>query len=260
MEQKKNRMIALIIAVVIAAAVMSSFFLPVFFSRTPRVTLPDLSSQTDPSSTPDGGQSAGGDSFVKVDVTPETVQSVIATLSRPVSYYRELTVETIWGEGGSDRGTTYIKVWEDGNYTKSETVLSGARSRYCIVGGGSVYLWYGSDKTWYQAAADDSSADLAQQIPTYESVLSIDRGDIAETGYEIWNNLSCIYVEVKEDALGYLERYWVDVQSGLLVSAETVKDGMVVYRMTSNNMEFPIPEDASFTLPDGTVLHEISQA
>ncbi len=71
--------------------------------------------------------------------------------------------------------------------------------------------------------------------------------------------MSCIYVEVKEDALGYLERYWVDVQSGLLVSAETVKNGTVVYRMTSNTMLFPIPQDASFTLPDGTILHEVSQ-
>jgi hypothetical protein len=259
LEQKKNGMIALIIAAVIAVAVMSSFFLPVFFSRTPKVTLPNLSAQTDQSNLPDGGQNSGGDHFVKVDVTPETVQNVIATLRRPTSYYRELAVETIWGEGTADRSVTSIKVWEDDGFTKSETAVPGARVRSCIVGNGSLYIWYGTEIAWYQATAEPSSADLAQQMPTYEDVLSLSQDDIADTGYEIWNSLSCIYVEAKEDALGYLERYWVDVQSGLLVSAETVKNGMVVYRMTSNTMLFPIPQDASFQLPDGTVLHEVLQ-
>ncbi|MFR6186108.1 MAG: hypothetical protein ACLUJG_11610 [Lawsonibacter sp.] len=34
-----------------------------------------------------------------MDVTPETVQSIVATLIRPDSYYRELTVETLWSGG-----------------------------------------------------------------------------------------------------------------------------------------------------------------
>jgi hypothetical protein len=206
-----------------------------------------------PQQDPDDG------SYVRVEVTPETVQNVIATLDRPLSYYRELTIETIWGEGEADRSATDIQVWMDGGFTKVETFLPSRLVQHCMVGNSTVYIWYGNDKSWYQTAADDLSADLAQHMPTYEDVLALDKSAITETGYEILDGMSCIYVEVAEDTLGYLERYWVEVQSGLLVSTETVKDGMVVYRMTSNTMEFPIPQDASFTLPDGTVLHQVSQ-
>ena len=45
--------------------------------------------------------------------------------------------------------------------------------------------------------------------------------------------------------------------SGLLVQAELLQDGQAVYRMTSAALERPAPSDASFTLPDGTVLHEV---
>jgi hypothetical protein len=59
------------------------------------------------------------------------------------------------------------------------------RVRSCIVGDGSVYIWYGSEQTWYQTTAEPASADLAQQIPTYEDVLSLDQSEIAATGYEV---------------------------------------------------------------------------
>ena len=74
--------------------------------------------------------------------------------------------------------------------------------------------------------------------------------------YEELNGLSCIYVETQADETGHVERYWVADDSGLLVQAELLQDGQAVYRMTSAALERPAPSDASFTLPDGTVLHE----
>lgn len=261
MESKNRTMIALVIAMVIAAAVLSSFFLPIIFRKTPSVVLPDVSSLIDSTDNPDGLNSSNGDnSYIRVEVTPETVQSVIATLERPVSYYRKLTVETIWGSGVEDRSETDIQVWTDAGFTKVESWLPNGLIQHYIVGDDTVYLWYGDNKSWYQIASDHLSADLAQRIPTYEDVLALEQSDITETGYVFLDDLSCscIYVEVS-DTLGYLERYWVEVQSGLLVSAETVKDGTVVYRMTSGTTDFPIPQDVSFSLPDGTVLHEVSK-
>jgi hypothetical protein len=258
MEKKKQRLIALVTAIVIAAAVLSGFFLPAFFGKTPRVELPDISSPIWTAAP--GGQESPGGSYVKVEVTPETVQNVIATLARPQSYYRELEVETIWGEGEDCRSTTGIEVWSDGGYTKTRAVSPGGLVQNCIVDGDSVYLWYNDDRTWYQTGADKASSDLAQRIPTYEDVLELDIGDILASDYEALGDMYCIYVEAEDKTLGYLKRYWVEVESGLLVLAETVKGGMVVYRMTSNTTEFPIPRDALFTLPDGTVLHQVSQA
>lgn len=259
MEQKKNMLIALIIAVVIAAAVMSSFLLPTFFRKTPSITLPDVSSLTGGENQPDDSQDPFGNSFVRVEITPDTVQSVIETLNRPESYYREMTVERIWGEEEGDRSTTAVQVWTDGGYTRVRAALPSGLVRHCIVGDGNIYLWYGGDKTWYQNSADGASADLAQIIPTYEEVLALQKSDITEAGYVTYDGMSCIYVTAEDRTVNYLRRYWIEVQSGLLVGAETVKDSMLVYRMTADTLDIPVSEDASFELPDGTVLHQVSQ-
>ena len=79
---------------------------------------------------------------------------------------------------------------------------------------------------------------------------------ITGTGYEEKDGARCIYVEVYREELGYLERYWISVSSGLLTAAETEKDGRVVYAMSSSQLVSPLAggEDA-FTLPEGRVLH-----
>ena len=49
----------------------------------------------------------------------------------------------------------------------------------------------------------------------------------------------------------------MSVESGLLVSAETVKGDDVVYRMTAYQVESPlVGAEDRFTLPDGSVLHQ----
>lgn len=63
-------------------------------------------------------------------------------------------------------------------------------------------------------------------------------------------------VEVRSKGTDLLERYWVSVDSGLLVSAESERDGALRYRMTAYSpVQSPCPPSASFQLPDGTTLH-----
>ena len=78
---------------------------------------------------------------------------------------------------------------------------------------------------------------------------------IAATGYEEQGGLSCIYVETAADDLGYRQRYWISVDSGLLVCSETLDGEQTVYRMSSYAVERPVPAGTQFALPDGTVLH-----
>ncbi|MFR4559848.1 MAG: hypothetical protein ACLT5P_00590 [Flavonifractor plautii] len=110
--------------------------------------------------------------------------------------------------------------------------------------------------------ADGHSADLeGQRIPTYEDVLEMEQDAIAAAGYEEKGGLACIYVETGEDALGYVEKYWVSVDSGLLVCAEQWKGEELTYRMTSYAVStdrtlFGLTE---FALPDGTVLHTVEE-
>ena len=118
------------------------------------------------------------------------------------------------------------------------------------------------EATALSGPADGHSADLeGQRIPTYEDVLELEQDAIAAAGYEEKGGLACIYVETGEDALGYVEKYWVSVDSGLLVCAEQWKGEELTYRMTSYAVStdrtlFGLTE---FALPDGTVLHTVEE-
>ena len=236
MERRKRNLLVVLIGIVIVVAMVSSFGLGLFAPDTAKIVLPTPEVSQQP-----GGEPGEQSGLVLVDVTPETVQSVIRdTLSRPDRYTRAVTIEDFWGEGES--GTTHADVWVDGGWTQTEAALPGGTVRYSIVGDGQFWLWYGGDRTALSGPADGHSADLeGQRIPTYEDVLELEQDAIAAAGYE--------------------EKYWVSVDSGLLVCAEQWKGEELTYRMTSYAVStdrtlFGLTE---FALPDGTVLHTVEE-
>lgn len=256
MEGKKTNLLLILTAVVIVAAVFASFGMGLFVPETAKIVLPTPS----PSGQPEDSR-APGDGLVRVEVTPLTVQNVIRTLARPESYYREVTVADIWGDGENDQGVTRAQVWVDGGWTMTRAVWPGGLVRCSIVGEQTFWLWYEGRQEVLQGRADEYSADLeGQRIPTYEDVLALDPESIAGTDYVEQESLPCIYVETAPDSLGYWERYWVSVDSGLLVCAERGREEQVVYRMSAYTVERPAPAGEDFALPDGTVLHAPGEA
>ena len=249
MDSKKRLAIAIAITCLIVAAIFASFGRSLFFVQIPSITLADVN---------EGGDASGssgvqdGDQYWQVAVTPETVQSIVATLSRPDSYYRELTVETLWS-GGSYASP--VQYWEDGGWAHTRQVLASGAVRHDLTGPETAYYWYEGSTAWGTFPADERSSDLAQHIPTYETVLELDPESITGAGYELRGSLPCVYVEVQEES-GALERYWVSTDSGLLISAERELNGALVYRMTAySQIQAPCPATASFALPDGQGLH-----
>ena len=254
MEQKNRSIIAITVTILILVAMFASFGRNLFIGRNIHVTLPpedasqsgsaSISAEPDPST-----------EFLRVEVTSQTVQSVIGSLSRNTNYYRELTVNNYWDEASFN--TTTVQVWVDNGWSHIKKTLPSGLIRHDLVGDGQVYYWYEGDDNWCTAPADQRDADLAQHIPTYETVLSLDADSITSTGYELQGDLPCIYVEVQSDMAGYAERYWVSVDSGLLVCAEVLEENMVVYSMSAlSPIQSPAPvTQETFTLPDGTVLH-----
>lgn len=251
MEEKSRTRFAVLIALILVAAVVYSFTINLF-GDTPPV---GLASGGNPSGSSTDVGPEPGDAPIQIDVTPETVQSVIASLSRYRSYSRIIQVEYL--NGGTVEGTLSAQVSVDGGWTRVD-LATRSGVEHTIVGEETRYRWYNSDETYAAAPADEAAGDLAQRLPTYEDVLALDKKRITAADYEARGGVSCIYVEVAENELGYLERYWVSVESGLLVSAETVKGDEVVYRMTAYQVDSPLVNaGASFTLPDGTVLHQV---
>ena len=246
MEGRNRNILIFLTAVVIVTAVFSSFGLQLFANPTPTITLPTPppAEQTQPGNVGDSGGA-------RVEVTPDTVQTVIAALNRLESYSRTVTT-VLEGE------TSTAQVWVDGGWTRSELTLSTGLVVHTIVGDGSVWRWYDGDHTAASWEADYASVDVeGARLPTYEDVLALDKETITEARYEEKNGTPCVYVEVSVPELSQIERYWVSANTGLLIAAETESGGGVVWSMTAGAPEIPAPASASFVLPDETVLHTV---
>lgn len=250
MDKGHRNLVAVLVAAVMAVALFSAFSVN-WFHQTPAVILPTLTPIPDASATP----TAGGD-YTRVELTTDTVQRVVATLERPESYARTITVETV-GENG-EVGQTTAQVVVDGGWTRVTATLPDGRVCHTIVGEEKRCVWYDDQRSWREYPVQERSADLSQRLPTYEDVLAVVQSDIVDARYETLGDLPCIFISVKEEELGYVEEYWVSVDTGLLVRSESWKGENVFYRMSGYTVETPATPGLTFALPDGTVLHATS--
>lgn len=253
MEEKKRTVLAAVIIVVVLAAVLYSFFHNLF-APTPQLELadPDALQSVDPV-----GEETGQAGGVVVEVTPRTVQSLVAFLERYESYRRTVTVD--YFSAGQPVGTVTAQVWADGGWTHTSAQLSSGAVEHTVVGEGKLWLWYGSGPQVYSGPAAERAADLSQRLPTYEDVLALDKRSITGAGYEERDGQPCVFVEARTGPSA-TERYWVSVSSGLLTASELEQGGDVVYAMTARDMVSPLEQTQGvFTLPGGTVLHHVGE-
>ena len=254
MEERKRTIFVVIIALVLMIALLYSFG-PSLFSRVPQLELanPNATATAEPGTDP-FGDGAG----VLVEVTPETVQDVIASVSRYESYSRTLTITYTWGD--ENVSVLTAKVWEDSGWKRTALVLPSGIIENSIVGEGQLWLWYddGSEivpEKIFRGIAAEVNSDLFQRIPTYEDILLLEPSQIISAEYLDYNGQPSIYVEAENVELGYLYRYWISETNGLLMATETEKAGVLVYRMQSNEVISPLSEiEEIFTLPDSTIL------
>jgi len=240
LKENKRGILVIAIAIVVVAAVFLSFGLPALTGKTPQVTLLDISAESD---------ATDSNGLLPIQVTPGTVQSVIASLSRPESYSRTLTVTLFWN-GGSTREQVQSVV--DGDYSKT-TIKSAGGTENRICGDGTLYFWYAGDKNWTEKPFEAAKADQIQHIPTYETLLELDVSYIVEAGYQQKDGRDCVYLGCRQGER--VDRYWVETATGLLQAAETYENDVLVYQMAVTSQTIPLEKEVKFTLPDGTVLH-----
>ena len=251
MDQKNRVVFSAAVILLIFAALLISFGRIFFNTHTPDVVLPQVSDSAPGSSgSSDPSSQSSGQT---VSVTTQTVQNVIATLDRVDSYYREVTVEQFW-TGGSSSST--VQVWTDQEWSLVRQLLPNNTVRQDLIGPETAYYWYQGSSRYESTPAGELSADLAQRLPTYETVLNLSTASITDAGYELKGDIPCIYVQSVDNTSNHIKRYWVSVDSGLLVSAELHRNETLIYRMTAlSPIQSPCPAGAAFQLPDGTVLH-----
>ena len=250
MEDRKRTVLAAVIIAVVLAAVLYSFSLNMF-AQTPGLVLADPNA--DRSEEP-GGEPSGGQGGLMVEVSTQTVQSLIASLTRYESYSRGITVE--YYDAGQAVGTVSAQVWAEAGWTRTDLTLSSGRVEHTIVGDGQLWLWYDREDTVYSGPAEGLSADLLQRLPTYEAVLELKQDSITAAGYVERDGLPCVFVEAVTPELNYVERYWISETSGLLMAAEMEKDGALIYTLSSREVVSPMDLSAGiFALPDGAQLY-----
>ena len=250
MEDRKRTVLAVVIIAVVLAAVLYSFFLNLF-AQTPELVLADLNAS---GSMGPGGEPSGGQGGLMVEVSTRTVQSLIASLTRYESYSRGITVE--YYDAGQPVGTASAQVWSDAGWTRTDLTLSSGQVEHTIVGDGPLWLWYDRESAVYSGPAEDLSADLLQRLPTSEAVLALEEDSITAAGYVERDGLPCVFVEAVTPELNYVERYWISETGGLLMAAETEKDGALIYALSSRDVVSPMEQAAGiFALPDGTQLY-----
>lgn len=244
-KRKLNRVtvgfVALMVLVIVLMLVNS-------LRRSAHITLPQESDISD------NIQEEGdldGSALTLVEIRPDTVQAAIATLDRPTQYRRTFRVMQFWS-GGS--GESEVSVAVSGPWTRIDRTQADSRVRHSLTDGEITYVWYDSERDYATLAAGSITADQEQMIPTYEDVLALEVEQIAVADYRMASDMKCIYVETAEDPDGYVSRYWVNVETGLLVAAERLQNDETIYRMGELSMTSDPEFTDDFTLPDGTVV------
>ncbi len=217
-----------------------------------QIVLPE--SQTDGAGM---GEDSQNSRLNTVSITPETVGAAISTLSRPASYSREQVVETFWS-GGS--GQSAARVYVSGSRTRLDLTMPDGSVRHTLVESAEdqtvAGVWYDDEPAWTRLQTEVLAADRMGRMLTYETVRDLPAPSIAEADYREAYDTSCIYVETRPDGVGYTDRYWVSVANGLLIAAERLWDGALVYRFSAGEPDVSPQEESLFLLPDGSALAE----
>ena len=204
---------------------------------------------------PEGEEVLNAGTLITASVTPETVQSVLATLSRPDSYSRRLRVESFW-EGGSR--AWLVDVWQKGSACRIRLLPedgSGPEKNY-LVRDGALSVWYEDPAQSFRRTSEEA-ADALEMIPTYEDVLALPPERITAAGYVLRGDAWRIMAACREEITGYETVYYVSIETGLLDSAERWDGETLIYRMSSGRADLAAPEDAVF-YPEGTPAPEES--
>lgn len=247
MAPNKRLFIAFSISIILILAILTSIGRSLISLSTPSITLPTINT-----SSGENTSSSNNNALYRIDITPTTVQTVIASLQTTDSYYRTLTTSLFWGD--TDSFSTTAEVWYHQGTSHIQKQLPSNITRHDLIHEDTVYYWYQGHSTYLTKSAEDHSSDLAQSIPTYRTVLNLGVDSIQEANYQYKENIPCIFVSATPAPLYYTERYWISTETGLLIAAETYEGSKLIYRMEGHSPIKSLPTNTSFSLPDGTAL------
>lgn len=229
----------ILIAIVIAFTVVLVFYgIPGTAPKTAAVILPET--------TPNDKKDEFHEPEV-IEVTTDTVQSVIRSMSRAESYSRSICVESFWS-GGS--GVRNIDVWVRGDHCKMEISRPDSeRVTHVLLKHNDKQLWHSDLNGVFEGSVNDGDADSYQAVLSYERILDLPVEDILEAGHRAFMDEMCIFVRYAAGELGYENVCYVSLTSGLVIGEESYDDGKLVIRVTSTLPDLGEIDDSVFASP-----------
>ena len=187
-----------------------------------------------------------------VEVDRSNIKKLIGAMQRPESYHIVAST-TLYHSGG--QSTTGADGYMLGGVLK--TVVydgAGGGARHSLLFGEDVYIWNQSSAGYYTGKKGTFTGDDSLWIPTYEKLLELEDASILAADYAQYGDYYCLVVETRDPLSGYRVLYYISVEHGLLVGAQSFEDDVLVYALTAEVL--PLTEDPAviFRLPDGTVI------
>lgn len=229
------------VAAMAIIAVAAIFVMTAGKTHTPSVILPTAAPVFTPTTPGEGGDDSG---YIPLEVTAETVQAVMATLSRAENYHRVLVVTTYYSGGSS---SSQHSVWAKGSSLRIVSV-SGGITKNTLILGDELWIWYDNPARSFHGRVSDSP-DVFQGIPTYEDFLTLDAGSVLDAGYTQYAGEPCVWASYQDGPFNYTHTVYVSVATGLLMGSESVdEDGAMVHAMVSGAPEITTPDDLVFQI------------
>lgn len=182
-----------------------------------------------------------------ITVDKDNVQRVIASLSRPTEY--GCRASAVYSYTGGSK-TLDSRWWVRPGICRANQYDAGGKLRtQAILTEQHVYLWGSEGGTYYEGSPGDFTADELGRVPSYEDVCALPPEQILDGRLSDWGGVSCI--SVRSGTADAYTDWYISLDNGLLMYAETREQDTVVYSVTLTELSVGAAEDSLFLLPNG---------
>lgn len=248
MEKKNNRSILVVVMALIAVvAVLMIVFLMNPAEQKEEIILPSAQLNPLPEQQP---ETSTASDFLELDIgnAIEALQS----LTRPQFYHQSYRVSLLNGMLSAERD---VEIWYNNGLIHAEVKLP-YQLKSVLTDGTSLWIWYDTDLQPVQLTLDSSiTMEDVLGLPGFDYLQTLTQSTVVDVGYELLDeSRRCIFLCTQ---LGKrAERYWIDLETGLLYQHDVLEDSQQIYTVTQRTFDRLAPGDEAyagrFCLPDGT--------
>ncbi|MBR5479382.1 MAG: hypothetical protein IKU84_04320 [Clostridia bacterium] len=203
-------------------------------------------------SIPDDREESGDTlDYSRVEINKSNVLDIVSAMRRPDAYYVETKSESFFDATSS---VSLRRRWVRDGISRIDILnTGGAVTMSTIYTDSTVYYWTPGSNRVLTMSRGNFTANDEQMIMDYNSLLKLPKDSIIDAKLSRISGEQCIYAEAK-NSFGYIEKYWISTQTGLLISGQTLKDNKVIYSVSLIDLDLTRPDDYEFTLPNRTVI------